>query len=337
MAVLGSILLNRNLKQFLDCQDLAGKKGKALADKIRKASKDSLDKILEILPFAQSPHREVLMAICVDVANAKPEEMLLDSLENDTTVIRQMTAEILSRSSKVSTSKLFKRLHETDISKSEIIENLGSKRESLKAEHIINNVLKLDSHHGRQLLKLAEGLKAPLDVNSVVIEPMNIENPDLKIMLLRYFSNLDQPEVVVLIGKFLSDENRTIAFEALRALNRMKVGFDVSVVLPFIETMTDMEREMALEIISKQANSELVPKLAPWTTGKSEELREILVKIIIRHITEESLEKFLRRLEPQDWWGAWLSPRSPLHWCALESPGAMRRASACQDWAWAHP
>ena len=303
MAVLGSILLNRTLKQFLDCQDIASKKGMALAEKIRKASKGSLDKILETLPFTQSPHREILMAICVDVAKGKSEEMLLDSLENDATVIRQMTAEILSRSTRVSSSKLFKRLHETDVSKSEIIEILSSQKQSLKAEHIINNVLKLDSHHARQLLQLAEDLQDPLDVESIVVDPLNIENPDLKILMLRYFSNLNQPEVAGLIGKFLSDENKTIVFEALRALNHMEVEFDASVVLPFIETMNDNEREMALEIISKKANSDLVPKLAPWTTGKSDELRETLVKVIIKHITQESLEKFLHRLDQQDWWG----------------------------------
>ncbi len=303
MAVLGSILLNRTLKQFLDCQDIASKKGMALAEKIRKASKGSLDKILETLPFTQSPHREILMAICVDVAKGKSEEMLLDSLENDATVIRQMTAEILSRSTRVSSSKLFKRLHETDVSKSEIIEILSSQKQSLKAEHIINNVLKLDSHHARQLLQLAEDLQDPLDVESIVVDPQNIENPDLKILMLRYFSNLNQPEVAGLIGKFLSDENKTIVFEALRALNHMEVEFDASVVLPFIETMNDNEREMALEIISKKANSDLVPKLAPWTTGKSDELRETLVKVIIKHITQESLEKFLHRLDQQDWWG----------------------------------
>jgi serine/threonine-protein kinase len=274
-----------------------------LAEKIRKSSKGSLDKIMETLPLTQSPHREVLMAICVDAAKGKPDEVLLDSLENDATVIRQVTAEILSKASKVNPSKLFKRLHETEVSKSEIIELLGSQKESLKTEQIISNLVKLDSQHAQQLLTLIGDSETPLDVDMIVVEPADIEDPDLKIVLLRYFSSLDQPAISTIIGKFLSDKNKTIAFEALRSLNRMSVGFDASVVLPFIETMTDMEREMALEILSKQANSELVPKLAPWTTGKSDELREILVKIIIRHITEESLEKFLQRLDQQDWWG----------------------------------
>jgi serine/threonine-protein kinase len=60
---------------------------------------------------------------------------------------------------------------------------------------------------------------------------------------------------------------------------------------------------MAMEIISKQANTELVPKLAPWTTGKSDELREFLVKVVIKHITRDSLAKFLQRLDQQEWWG----------------------------------
>jgi len=303
MAVLGSILFNRTLKRFIDCNDLASKKGRGLSEKIRKSSKGSLDKIMETLPFTQSPHREVLMAICVEAAKGKSDEVLLDSLENDVTVIRQVTAEILSKTSKVSPSKLFKRLHETDISKSEIIEILGSQKQSLKAEQIISNVVKLDSQHAAQLLKLTGDSEKPLDVDMIIIEPSDIQDPDLKIVLLRYFSSRNQPEISGIISKFLSDENRTIAFEALRSLNRMKVGFDASVVLPFIETMPDMEREMALEILSKQANSELVPKLAPWTSGKSDELRESLVKIIIKHITQESLEKFLHRLDQQEWYG----------------------------------
>jgi tRNA A-37 threonylcarbamoyl transferase component Bud32/HEAT repeat protein len=303
MAVLGSILFNRTLKQFLECKDIASKKGKGLSEKIKKASKDSLDKILETLPYAQSPHREVLMAICVEAAKGKSDEMLLDSLENDATVIRRVTAEVLSKSSNVSPSKLFNRLHETEVSKSEIIEILGFQKETLKAEHIINNVLKLDSQHAKQLLSLAEGLESPLDVDSIAIDPPNIKNADVKIMLLRYFSNLDQPEVAAIIGKFLSDENKTIAYEALRALNRMEVKIDASVVLPFVDTMTDNERQMAFEIISKNADSDLVPKLAPWTSGKSDELRETLIKIIIKYITQESLEKFLQRLDQQDWYG----------------------------------
>jgi len=303
MAVLGSILFNRTLKQFLDCKDLTSKKGRGLSEKIRKSSKGSLDKIMETLPFTQSPHREVLMEICIEAAKGKPDEVLLDSLENDTTVIRQVSVEILSKASKFNPSKLFKRLHETEVSKSEIIELLGSQKESLKTEQIISNIVKLDSQHAKQLLTLIGDSKTPLDVDMVVIEPEDIEDTDLKIVLLRYFSGLNQPEIAGVIGKFLSDKNRTIAFEALRSLNRMKVGFDASVVLPFIETMADMEREMALEILSKQANSELVPKLAAWTAGKSDELREVLVKIIIRHITQESLEKFLHRLDQQEWWG----------------------------------
>ena len=134
-------MFNRTLRQFLDCRDLESSKGKSLSAKISKSAKSSLDKILETIPYTQNPHREVLVSICVEAAKGKSEEMLLDSLENDATVIRQTTAEILSKSSRVSSSKLFKRLHETENSQTEIIEILASQKESLRLEHIINNVI----------------------------------------------------------------------------------------------------------------------------------------------------------------------------------------------------
>jgi hypothetical protein len=62
MAVLGSILFNRTLKQFLDCKDPASKKGKGLAEKIR-----SLDPIRPA-PWSKRP----LSAI--EVAAKKKEE-----------------------------------------------------------------------------------------------------------------------------------------------------------------------------------------------------------------------------------------------------------------------
>jgi serine/threonine-protein kinase len=303
MAVLGSILFNRNLKQFLDCQDLSTRKGKGLTKKIRQSASDSLEKLLEIIPSTQNQHRQVLMEICKEHAKGKSEQAFLDILEHDATDIRSTAAEVLSESSQINPAKLFKLLHETNVSKTEIIGILSFQKQFLKPEQIITNALKLDEFHAEQLLKLAEGSEVPLDLESVIVDPEHIQNPNSKIILLRYFAGIEQSGVANLIGKFLADGNKTIVMEALKSLIKLKVPYDASTILPFVETMTENEREMAMEIISKQANEELVPKLAPWTTGKSDELREFLIKVIIKHITQKSLEKFLQRLDQQEWWG----------------------------------
>jgi len=303
MAVLGSILFNRNLKQFLDCQDLTTRKGKGLTRKISQSASDSLEKLLEIIPSTQKQHRQVLMEICKEQAKGKSEQLFLDILEHETTDIRSTAAEVLSESSQINPIKLFKRLHETDVSKTEIIGILSFQKQFLKPEQIITNALKLDVVHAEQLLKLVEGSEVPLDPELIIIDPEHIKSQNIKIILLRYFSGLEQPEIANLIGKFLTDSNKTIVMEALKSLIRLKVPYDASAILPFVETMTENERKMALEIISKQANEELVPKLAPWTTGKSDELREFLIKVVIKHITQNSLAKFLQRLDQQEWWG----------------------------------
>ena len=303
MAVLGSILFNRNLKRFLDCQDLSTRKGKGLTRKISQSASDSLEKLLEIIPTTPKQHRQVLMDICKEHAKGKSEQVFLDILEHEATDIRSTAAEVLSESSQINPAKLFKRLHESNVSKTEVIGILSFQKQFLKPEQIITNALKLDVVHAEQLLKLAGDSEAPLDLESIIIDPEHIKSQNIKIILLRYFADLEQPEVAKLIGKFLTDSNKTIVMEALKSLIKLKVPYDASVILPFVETMTDNEREMAQEIISKQANEELVPKLAPWTTGKSDELREFLIKVIIKHITPESLAKFLQRLDQQEWWG----------------------------------
>ncbi|MFA9419141.1 MAG: hypothetical protein ACERLB_03235, partial [Gammaproteobacteria bacterium] len=174
MVALGSILFNRTLKKFLECQDLTSAKGVEITAKIREAAGGSLDKILEVIPSTQNPHSEILVNICSEEAKAGLEEELLDSLENENTSIRATATQVLSKSSKINPEKLFRRLHETDVSKTEIIQILESQKQFLKPEQIIVNAIKLDRIHADQLLKLIEVTEIPLDLSALRIEPGKI-------------------------------------------------------------------------------------------------------------------------------------------------------------------
>ena len=275
--MLGNLFFNRTLKQFFGCDDLSSDKGIAITEKVRQSAKDSLEKLLEVIPTAPKPHSDVLRDICIEHSSGKSEQILFNSLENEHTDIRSTAADILSQSSQINPAKLFSKLQESEGSTSEIIDILSFQKESLRPEQIINNALKLRKADAERLLQLAQGSTQDVDLSALNIVPDSIESPTIKIMLLRYFSTLKQPEVSVIIAKFLTDGNKTIVIESLKALNNLKLHFDASVVLPFIETMTDIEREMALEIIQKQANAELLPRLAPWTASKSDELREVFI------------------------------------------------------------
>ncbi|MCP4386859.1 MAG: hypothetical protein GY802_01065, partial [Gammaproteobacteria bacterium] len=303
MAVLGSILFKRTLKQFLDCDDLESAKGVALIEKLRQSSKGSLEYLIQIMPETSGLHQAMLTEICLENVEAGSEELFLKSLDNDATNIRATAASILAKTDQVSPSKLFKKLHESDVSKTEIIDILAGQREKLKPEQVITNALRLEKTQAKQLLKLAEESLVPLDLDVLRIEPDSISSPSIKIMLLRYFSRIEQPAVAHVIAKFLTDDNKTVVIESLKALKNLPVKFDASVLLPFVESMSEVESEMALEILQAQADDELVPKLAPWTCGKSDEIREIFIKLFVKHVTLEGLEKFLGLLDQQEWWG----------------------------------
>lgn len=303
MAVLGSIRFKRTLKQFLDCKDLESDKGVALIAKLRESSKDSLERLIQVIPEASSMHSVVLQEICRENIEGGTEELFLNSLDADVTDVRSSAASILSQSAQISPAKLFKKLHESDVSKTEIIDILAFQREELKPEQIITNALKLDKTHAEQLLKLAEDSKQPLNLELLKFDPALIESPSIKISLLRYFAQLEQAEVAELIIKFLQDSNKTVVIETLKSLKNFKAKFDASFLLPHIETMSEVERELAIEVLRAQADTETVARLAPWTCGKSDDIREIFVKLFVKHATTEGLEKFLNLLENQEWYG----------------------------------
>ena len=303
MAVLGSIRYKRTLKQLLDCDDLESPKAVGLIEKLRRTSKDSLEQLIEMIPATSGMHRAILTEICLENVEGSTEELFLKTLDNDATDIRTTAASILSQTDQINPSKLFKKLHESDVSKTEIIDILAFQRAHLKPEQIIINALKLDKAHAEQLLKLAPESEMPLDLDVLRLDPASIGSPSVKIMLLRYFAQVEQDAVAQQIARFLTDENKTVVIEALKALKNLSVKFDASVLLPFIESMSEVEREMAIDVLRVQADAELVPKLAPWTCGKSDEIREIFIKLFVKHVTPEGFEAFLRLLEQQEWWG----------------------------------
>lgn len=302
MAVLGSILFNRTLKQFLECEDLKSAKGVALIEKLRHSAKDSLDRLLQVIPETGKPHSEVLRKICLEQAEGGSEDQFLGKLDNDSTEIRNTAASILSQTGQINPSKLFKKLHESDVSKSEIIEILSFQRENLKPEQIISNALKLDKAHAEQLLKLAQDSKKPLDISMLNIEPVAIQNPTVKILLLRYFAQVKQAAIAAVIGKFLSDDNHTVVIEALKSLRSLQVRFDAAFLLRHLESISEIEREIAFETLNRQANPDLVGKMGPASCGKSDEVREFLVRQVVKHATAPGLEEFIRSLETLDQW-----------------------------------
>jgi len=302
ITVIGSILLNRTLKKFLDCQDLTGEKGVALTKKIRDSATKSLEIILKVIPTADKQHSDVLKKICLEHAKGANKELLLNNLGSDATSIRATAVDILSQSTDIS-NKLFQRLHQTDASKAEIIKLLSFQKQFLAPQQIINNALKLNEYDAQQLLALAEHSELPLDFDHLYLEPSQIESPAIKISLLRYFGKLKQPEASQIISKFLADQSKTVVFEALKSLQALAVSFDASVVLPFINTMSESEQDMALKVVINQANPTIVPNLAPWAAGKSDDVRLVLIKLVAKHVTKEGLKRFLQQLDLEDWVG----------------------------------
>ena len=208
----------------------------------------------------------------------------------------------MSDNSAIDSSRLFRRLHEPDASHEEIINRLGSHKHLLKPEDIINHALRLDSHYAIQLLNLVEGSGLPIDLSKLSLQIDKYDNAEFKTILLRYFGTVSQPQIALMLSRFLTDSNKVVVLQALQALNRLTVSFDASIILPFIDSMSSVEQELALAIIDKQADASLVPHLSAYLSGKSSKINNFFGKIIAQHTDKENFEYFLKRLSIEDEW-----------------------------------
>ena len=303
MAVFSSFLFNRTLKQFLACKDINSKQGKALIQKIRSQADDSLEKILEVLPSAPKDHARVLKKICQEHITRDSEDRFLDLLENDETVVRSATKSLLSQSQQVNPVKLFKRLHEKGAPRAEIIDILEFQRDSLPPELFIKNAMRLNGADATRLIDIAQTQAARIDMSAVTIETETLNNPDIKIRLIRLLAAVNQAESARQIMQFLGDESKIIVIEALKNLSRMTTDFDPSPIALHIPAMREDDAAIALKILHDKMSGEYLASLTGLMTGKAENLRKVASEIIVTHVTEKSLESFLVSLDRHEWWG----------------------------------
>ena len=291
MAKLGNMFFNRTLNQFLECEDPSGKKGLSLVEKLKEATDTNLDKVLETIAQVDGAHRAALKQLCFDSVDGFSEERFLQgaSGRNDAVFLQPIDA-----------SKLFQKLHEPGALVGDVIESLDAQKQFLRPEEIINNSLKLDSEYALILLQLVDGSEIPVNLSKLSFKLDRTQGAEYRIKLLHYFGSVNEPKVPLIVARFLDDSNKVVILEALKTLGRMEFQYDVSVLLPYAESMSGIEHDQVMRIIEKRADADLVPHLSAYLNCASAELNDCFAKIVATKADNKNFEKFLRRLMLED-------------------------------------
>ena len=296
MAKLGNIFFNRTLNQFLECEDPGSKKGLSLVEKLRESADSNLDKVLEVIAQVNDPHQAALKQLCLDSVDGFSADQFINGTSNS----KADSGSEAAPPKPVDASKLYQRLHESGAAVGDIIELLDAQKQFLRPEEIINNSLKLDSEYAMMLLQLVEGSKIPVNLANLSFKLDKFESAEYRIKLLHYFGSVNEPKVPLIVARFLDDSNKVVILEALKTLGRMQFDYDVSVLLPYTQTMAGIEYEQVMAIVEKRASADLVPHLSAYLNCEAEELNDFFAEVVATRADEKSFEKFLRRLMLED-------------------------------------
>ena len=193
-------------------------------------------------------------------------------------------------------AKLYQQLRDPRADIGAVIEMLDAQKESLRPEDIINHSLKLESEYAQIMLQLVEGSEVPIDLQKLNFQLDKIDSVEYRIKLLHYLGSVNEPKVPLIVARFLDDDNKVVILEALKTLSRMQFSFDLSVLLPYAQSMSGIQHEQVMAILEKRADAELVPHLSSWLAGKSQELNDFFARIVATRTDEKNFEKFLKRL-----------------------------------------
>ena len=167
---------------------------------------------------------------------------------------------------------------------------------SLRPEDIINHSLKLDAEYAQIMLQLVEGSQVPIDLQKLNFQLDKIDSVEYRIKLLHYLGSVNEPKVPLIVARFLDDDNKVVILEALKTLTRMQFSFDLSVLLPYTESMSGIQHEQVMGILDKRADAELVPHLSAYLCGQDEKVNDFFAEIVATRSDKKNFEKFLKRL-----------------------------------------
>ncbi|MCK4708680.1 MAG: HEAT repeat domain-containing protein, partial [Gammaproteobacteria bacterium] len=227
----------------------------------------------------------------------------LDNLKSDTTLVRTATTNLLGQSQQITPAKLFKRLHEGSSPRTEIIDILELQQKNLPPELYIKSALKMEKDYACRLLEIATANATRTDMSTLNIDINSLDNPDVKIMLVRFLAAVNNSEAANTICLFLGDKSKIIVIEALKSLKHMGAEFDPTPVIKFMRQMNEENLTTAFEILRLKSTAKTLPALTVLMTGKSDDFRQQSSEIVIQHASTESLEAVLLALDKHEWWG----------------------------------
>ena len=176
------------------------------------------------------------------------------------------------------------------------MDSAEKREEACQPEDLINQVVGMNAKDALRWLDQLAGTESALDLSRLNLIPGEINETTVKVKLLDYLGGIDHPDAALQVCRFLDDDNRVVRFEALKALGRYENRFDLSTVLAHIESMSSSEEALALKLVGRHANSELVGKLAEYSLWSTPRLKNFFSRIVVDHADVDSLGRFLERL-----------------------------------------
>jgi hypothetical protein len=222
VAIFGSILINRQVKGLLACDNVESSKAQEFITKLISAGTDSVEKLLEAIPTANETQKKVLQHICNEILKTTSVDVFIKKMEDEETDIGNAAKEILFKSQSINVSSLLKQLSDPKAPITQIIDVLEFQKEQLKPEQLITQALKITGKESARLFKMANELVEKVDIESYELQPSKVTSPDKKLHILDFFALIKHPKSAKLAAQFLDDNNHMIKIAALNTLRQIK-------------------------------------------------------------------------------------------------------------------
>lgn len=300
MTIFGSILINRQIKGLLACDDFDGIKAKEHIAKLIVGGKDSVEKLLEAIPHATTKQKKIFQYICDEILKTTPTDVFLDEMENDQTQIRVAAKNILFGSQSINPSSLLDKLTDPNTLTTEIIDVVEVQKQHLKPEQLIRQALKMSGKESARLFKMANEIADKFDIENYDLQASKVDSPDKKLHLLDFLALIKHPKASEIAQRFLDDSNQMIKISTLNTLRSINEPFDVSHLLKNLGSMKGAEKKLAVPLILSLADAKLIGNLAPLLNSVDKQTQNMAAKLIIQKATTYCFRRLLIGIEKLD-------------------------------------
>jgi serine/threonine-protein kinase len=301
MGFLNNFRADRLVDQIRSSKDVLGAETQKSVAKLKELGPTAIDAVVAALPDADKHTTVALVDVLSSLATHKTFPIFINALVTGSPRVIAGVSWALTGSRGFPPTLLLDALSKPGVSKSAMLEIIGSHRARFSVRELINAAYQQEANEKAALFRI---IGEVVDENGVPELLGRLQGKDTmaRLQILAILSRFNRPDVRLALQTQLGDANKMIRSAALASLAHQDGPIEVERICKMLLDPEIEVQNRAVEVLIRARDPQTVKHLVPVLKDENEYARRAAVEVLNEVGDANSVKFLLAAIKDDDWW-----------------------------------